>query len=72
MTRQEAKMIRPRLGPISIAIALAVWTAAGQAAAQDQAWLLGDDVLVAPVVTQGARARSVYLPAGCWQREGAG
>ena len=38
-----------------------------QAAAQTQEWMLGDDVLVAPVVTQGATARSVYFPAGCWQ-----
>ena len=52
-----------------------LWLAAPgdpQAAGQDQEWMLGDDVLVAPVVTQGARARSVYLPAGCWQREGGG
>jgi len=32
-------------------------------------WLLGRDVLVAPVLTQGALARPVYLPAGArWQR----
>ena len=39
-------------------------------AAQDQEFLLGPDVLVAPVVTQGATSRAVYLPAGCWQRRG--
>jgi len=38
-----------------------------QAAHQDQEWLLGPDVLVAPVVTQGATSRSVYFPTGCWQ-----
>jgi len=38
-----------------------------QAAQQDQEWMLGPDVLVAPVVTQGAETRSVYFPAGCWQ-----
>jgi alpha-glucosidase len=38
------------------------------AARQEQEWLLGRDVLVAPVVRQGARARRVYLPAGCWRR----
>jgi alpha-glucosidase len=38
------------------------------AAQQDQEWLLGPDVLVAPVVTQGATSRSVYFPAGCWQQ----
>ena len=37
------------------------------AAQQDQEWLLGPDVLVAPVVVQGASSRSVYFPAGCWQ-----
>jgi len=37
------------------------------ARAQDQEWLLGPDVLVAPVVEQGAASRSVYFPAGCWR-----
>jgi alpha-glucosidase (family GH31 glycosyl hydrolase) len=43
----------------------ATWT-------QDQEWLLGPDVLVAPVVTQGAQSRSVYFPAGCWRSPGTG
>jgi alpha-glucosidase (family GH31 glycosyl hydrolase) len=34
---------------------------------QEQEWLLGQDVLVAPVVTEGATSRSVYFPAGCWR-----
>ena len=38
-----------------------------EAAKQDQEWLLGPDVLVAPVVEQGATAREVYFPRGCWQ-----
>ncbi len=38
-----------------------------QAALQDQEWLLGPDVLVAPVVEQHARERSVYFPSGCWR-----
>jgi len=38
-----------------------------QAALQDQEWLLGPDVLVAPVVEQGASGRSVYFPSGCWR-----
>lgn len=38
-----------------------------QAARQDQEWMLGPDVLVAPVVAQGASSRQVYFPAGCWQ-----
>ncbi len=37
------------------------------AARQDQEWLLGPDVLVAPVVTEGASSRTVYFPAGCWR-----
>jgi alpha-glucosidase (family GH31 glycosyl hydrolase) len=37
------------------------------AAQQDQQWLLGPDVLVAPVVQQGATTRDVYFPAGCWR-----
>jgi sulfoquinovosidase len=38
-----------------------------RARAQDQEWLLGHDLLVAPVVEQGATSRSVYFPAGCWR-----
>lgn len=37
------------------------------AAAQDQQWLLGEDLLVAPVVEQNAVERDVYFPRGCWQ-----
>ncbi len=38
-----------------------------RAAAQQQEWTLGDDVLVAPVVIQSATSRSVYFPVGCWR-----
>jgi alpha-glucosidase len=38
-----------------------------EAAQQMQEWLLGDDVLVAPVVEEQATSRSVYFPTGCWQ-----
>jgi sulfoquinovosidase len=38
-----------------------------EAAKQDQEWLLGPDLLVAPVVAQGATARDVYFPPGCWE-----
>jgi alpha-glucosidase len=41
-----------------------------RAAGQDQEWALGPDVIVAPVVTEGATTRSVYLPAGCWHGAG--
>ena len=34
----------------------------------DDAYLLGDALLVAPVVTEGARARTVPLPTGRWYR----
>ena len=40
----------------------------GRAARQDQEWLLGRDVLVAPVVAEGARRRTVYFPRGCWRQ----
>jgi sulfoquinovosidase len=39
---------------------------------QDQEWLLGSNLLVAPVVTEGATSRSVYLPRGCWRLHGRG
>jgi alpha-D-xyloside xylohydrolase len=38
-----------------------------EARKQDQEWLLGRDVLVAPVVEEGATKRRVYFPAGCWR-----
>ena len=41
-----------------------------RAAAQDQEWMLGPSVLVAPVVTEGAVSRSVYFPRGCWTGAG--
>lgn len=50
-------------------IVLPLWLAYpddAEAARQDQEWLLGRDVLVAPVVTAGATSRPVYFPAGCW------
>ncbi len=35
-----------------------------------QQWLLGPNVLVAPVVEEGAGARTVSIPGGCWQQQG--
>ena len=44
----------------------------GRAAREDQEWLLGPDVLVAPVVVRGARSRVVYFPRGCWRQPATG
>jgi alpha-glucosidase (family GH31 glycosyl hydrolase) len=30
-------------------------------------YLIGDDLLVAPVIVEGARSRDIYLPPGTWQ-----
>ncbi len=38
----------------------------------DDQWLLGPNLLVAPVMEQGATARPVRLPAGCWKQAGKG
>jgi alpha-glucosidase (family GH31 glycosyl hydrolase) len=32
----------------------------------DDEWMVGADVLVAPVLQQGAVSRSVWFPRGCW------
>lgn len=34
---------------------------------EEQQWLLGPDVLVAPVIERGATSRRVHLPAGRWR-----
>lgn len=59
-TRTGAPIVRPLW-----------WTAPTDEAAltADQQFLLGDDLLVAPVVDKGARSRDVYLPAGAWRDE---
>ena len=38
----------------------------------DDEWLVGSDLLVAPVVVQGQVEREVWLPAGCWRAHGEG
>lgn len=38
-----------------------------QAVVQEQQWMLGPDVLAAPVHEPGVRTHSVYFPAGCWR-----
>ena len=39
---------------------------------ESQEWLLGRNVLVAPVVREGARHRTVSFPRGCWAGPGGG
>jgi alpha-glucosidase len=50
------------------------WDALGDSAAlaTENEYLLGDHILVAPVLDSGARNRAVYLPAGRWYRMGSG
>lgn len=36
---------------------------------QHAEFLLGDDILIAPVLDEGATARDIYLPAGNWRDE---
>lgn len=38
-----------------------------EARKQDQQWMLGPDVLVAPVVVERATTREVWFPPGCWK-----
>lgn len=38
----------------------------------DDEWMIGPDVLVAPVLAQGATTREVWFPNGCWQLHGEG
>ena len=35
-------------------------------------FLLGEDLLVAPVVEEGATDRDIYLPVGTWRDENSG
>ena len=42
------------------------------ALALDDEFLLGSNILVAPVLTQGATQRDIYLPKGLWREQGRG
>jgi len=63
-TRTGAPIIRPIW-----------WTTRGNAGPRDPSltvsdqFLLGDQVLVAPIVKPGARDRDIYLPPGQWRDE---
>lgn len=59
-TRTGAPVVRPLW-----------WIAPDDETAQtiDSEFLLGDDILVAPVLDSGARSRDIYLPAGTWKDE---
>jgi alpha-glucosidase (family GH31 glycosyl hydrolase) len=64
--RQAARQAQQTGLPLLRHLALAypddprAWIEQGQ-------YLLGDDLLIAPVVQQGARSKAVYLPAGTWR-----
>ncbi|HEX9248451.1 MAG TPA: TIM-barrel domain-containing protein, partial [Gemmatimonadaceae bacterium] len=62
-TQQGSPVVRP-----------VFWNALTDSAAlgTDDEFILGDHLLVAPVVDSGAMGRSVYLPAGHWYRVGSG
>lgn len=40
-----------------------------EAAKVDDEWMVGDDLLVAPVTHRGERKRTFYLPKGIWRDE---
>lgn len=46
--------------------------ATGASPHDDDEWLVGADLLVAPVVQEGATSREVWLPTGCWRAHGEG
>lgn len=60
LARESAKTGDPIVRPLEWA-----WPHQGYAEIRDQ-FMLGDDVLVAPVVTKNARRRTLVVPAGRW------
>ncbi|XP_032827542.2 myogenesis-regulating glycosidase-like [Petromyzon marinus] len=68
-TTSSSKSSPTSFSPPTPMIARPVWWAAPRdrtALRLDSEFLLGDAMLVAPVLEAGARARDVYLPAGTW------
>jgi alpha-glucosidase (family GH31 glycosyl hydrolase) len=61
LARQSAKTGDPIVRPLEWA-----WPHQGFANIKDQ-FMLGDEVMVAPVVTKGGRARTVVFPPGRWK-----
>jgi alpha-glucosidase (family GH31 glycosyl hydrolase) len=61
LAREAAKTGEPVVRSLEYA-----WPHAGQAGVSDQ-FLLGPDILVAPVVEQGARKRRLVVPPGRWR-----
>ncbi len=57
--------------PVTRPLWLVMPSAAASPRADDE-WLLGADLLAAPVLREHARSRPVLLPPGCWRREGTG
>jgi alpha-glucosidase len=54
------------IGPVR---PLVLVDASPEARSINDEWMLGDDILVAPIVVEGAVSRSVYLPAGSdWEQ----
>jgi alpha-glucosidase (family GH31 glycosyl hydrolase) len=61
LARQAAKTGDPIVRPLEWA-----WPHQGFAAIKDQ-FMLGDEILVAPIVTKGGRVRTVVFPPGRWR-----
>ncbi|XP_050732593.1 uncharacterized protein LOC127006577 isoform X50 [Eriocheir sinensis] len=55
---------RPLITPLSIFV-----PDDPEAAKVDDEWMIGDDLLVAPVTHRGERKRTFYLPKGIWRDE---
>jgi alpha-D-xyloside xylohydrolase len=59
--------ISARTGRPMMAALVADWSEDKQACAIDDEYMFGSELLVAPVLKQGAAGREVYLPAGKWK-----